>query len=299
MLEQIGTKIVYNNLSDHLRKVLEDKANEAGRYVKYKFAIARKNPDLETRAGGEYLYPQRWALSPVSFDIIDPGDNKRKKIGLVTRLREYGHPDDGFRRIYLDEAWRGILRLDMTNKDDRDTFCYLELHPKLESGLFRDTNMPPIFSRIDEVRQAKKSLTDRENRANAMFAATSMSAKEIQDFACAMGWDEHQDIDILRDNVLELADKDHVFFRNFINDKSIEYRSVIKRAIDNSIIAFQPVESKFVWVTNGQTIAVLDRCEDNKVLDRMSDWVQTSKNGMDIYLRLKEMLLTRKKEVLS
>lgn len=289
MLEQQGTKVVYNNLSEELRKILDDKAAEAGRFIKYKFAIARKNPDIELRTGGEYLYPQRWSLSPVTFDIVDY-DKKRKKIGLVTRLREYGNPDDGFRRVHLEEPWRGVYILDMTDKDDRDTFCYLELHPKLENGLFRDPNMPAVFSRIDEVKQAKKSLTARENRANSMFVATTLTDSETRDFACAMGWDEREDISIIRDRVLEIADKDQEFFKNFINNKSIEYRAVIKRAMDNNIIAFQPVESKFIWTTNGQTIAVLERCEGDKVLDRMSDWVQTSKNGHEVYSKLKGML---------
>lgn len=290
MLEQIGTKVVYNNLSEQLRKDIEDKAAEAGRYIKYRFAIARKNPDPERRPENDYLYPQRWSLSPVTFDIIDPYDKKRKRIGLVTRLKEYGNPDDGFRRVYIEEAWKGIFILDMNDKDDRDTFAYLELHPKLEGGKLRDMNMPPIFSRIDEVKQAKKSLGARENRANAMFAASQMTNNEIQDFACAMGWDEHQEIEIIRDKVLEIADKDDNFFKNFINNKSIEYRAVIKRAIDNNIIAFQPVESKFIWVTNGQTIAVLERCEGNQVLERMSDWIQVSKNGHEVYNKLKALL---------
>lgn len=290
MLEQQGTKIVYNNLSDQLRKDLEDKAAEAGRFIKYKFAIARKNPDVEQRTGGEYLYPQRWALSPVTFDIIDPYDKRRKKIGLVTRLKEYGNPDDGFRRVYLDEPWRGIYILDMNDKNDRDTFCYLELHPKLEGGMFRDPNMPAVFSRVDEVKQAKKSVSAKQDRANAMFIAGTMSTSEVQDFASAMGWDEHEDINVLQDKLLDLADKDSEFFKNFINNKSIEYRAIIKRAMDNNIIAFQPVESKFIWVTNGQTIAVLERCEGDKVLDRMSDWVQTSKNGHEVYSKLKGML---------
>lgn len=291
MLESIGNKVVYNNLSEQLRKELEDKAAELPRFVKYKFSIARKNPDEELRTGGEYLYPFLWALTPVAFDILDY-DKKRKRIGLVTRLREYGAPDDGFRRVKLRESWRGILTLDMTDSNDRDTFAYLELHPKMEGGKFRDVNMPPIFRRIDEVQEARKSLSEKENRANAMFVATSMTNAEIKDFACAMGWDENRDIDIIRDEVLEIADKNSQFFRDFINNKSIEYRAVIKRAMDNNIIAFQPVENKFVWVANGQTIAILDRCEGGveDILRRMSDWVITSKNGQEVFSKMKVML---------
>lgn len=292
MLESIGTKVVYNNLSDQLRKDLEDKLAESPRYINYKFAIARPNPDVEMRVGGDYLYPLRWSLTPVSFDIIDPYDKKRKRIGLVTRLREMGAPDDGFRRILLEEAWRGILRLDKTDANDRDAFACLELHPKLEGGRFRDQNMPAVFKRIDEVQEARKSRSEKENRANAMFVATSMTNAEIMDFACAMGWDENRDIEIIRDEVLELADKNAQFFRDFINNKSIEYRAVIKRAMDNNIVAFQPVENKFIWSSNGQTIAILERCEGGieDVLSRMSDWVITSKNGQEVFSKMKVLL---------
>lgn len=292
MLESTGTKVVYNNLSDQLRKELEDKIAESGRYVKYKFTIARKNPDGELRTGGEYLYPLRWSLTPVAFDITDPYDKKRKRIGLVTRLREFGAPDDGFKRVMLEEVWQGVYTLDLNDANDRDTFAYLELHPKLEGGMFRDPNMPAVFRRIDEVKEARKSLGEKETKANAMFVASSMTTNEIKDFVCAMGWNEHEEIDILRDKVLDIAEKDPIFFRDFINNKSIEYRAVIKRALDNNIIAFQPVENKFVWVSNGQTIAILERCEGGieDVLRRMSDWVVTSKNGQEVYSKMKVML---------
>jgi hypothetical protein len=290
MLDQTGTKPIYNNLSPQLREQLEKKAKEQGKFVKYKFAIAKRNPDGEMKTGGEYLYPLRWALTPVSFYITDPFDGLRKRIGIVHRLKEFGAPDDGFKRVLLDEQFRGILTLDMENMDDQDIFMYLQMHPKLEGGQFRDNNEMAVFRQLDDVKEAKASLTTRENRANAMFVAAQMSLKEIKDFTSAMGWNENDDVSIMRDNVMELADKDPLWFKNFIDNKSIEYRAIIKRAMDNNIIAWQPVENKFVWSGNNQTIAILDRCEDGKVLERMSDWIATSKNGQDVFSKLKAQL---------
>ncbi len=274
---------------------MEKKAKDAGRYIKYKFAIARRNPDQELKTGGEYLYPLRWALTPVTYSITDPGDGMRKRIGIVDRLKEYGAADDGFRRVILEEQFRGILTLDMDNMRDQDVFMYLEMHPKLEGGQFRDNNEMAIFKHIDDVKEAKTSLSVKENRANAMFGASQMTTEEIKDFACAMGWEESEDISIMRDKIMTLADNDPDWFKNFINNKSIEYRAVIKRAMDNKIIAWQPVENKFVWASNNQTIAILDRCEDGKVLERMSDWVITSKNGQDVYSKLKALLFKEAK----
>jgi len=260
MLDQIGTKPVYNNLSPKLREELDKKAKDAGRFVKYKFAIARKNPDTERKTGGEYLYPLRWTLTPVTYTITDPYDNIRKRIGLINQLKEFGAPDDGFRRVVLDEQFRGILTLDMESQEDQDVFMYLEMHPKLEGGRFRDTNDMAVFNRIDELKEAKTALTSKQNRANAMFVATQMTANEVRDFACAMGWNESDEIEIIRNNILEIADSDPEWFKTFINNKAIEYRAVVKRAMDNNIIAWQPVENKFIWSSNGQTIATLDRC---------------------------------------
>jgi hypothetical protein len=295
MLDQIGTKPIYNNLSPKLREQLEKKAAAAGRFVKYKFAIAKRNPDQELKTGGEYLYPLRWTLTPVSYNITDPGDGLRKRIGIINRLKEFGAPDDGFKRVVLEEQFKGILTLDMDSMQDQDMFMYLELHPKLEGGQFRDNNEMAIFKHIDDVKEAKTSLTARENRANAMFGASQMTAQELKDFACAMGWDESQDISIIRDKIMELAEKDPDWFKNFIDNKSIEYRAVIKRAMDNKVIAWQPVENKFIWSSNNQTIAILDRCEDGRVLERMSDWIITSKNGQDVYSKLKAMLFKEAK----
>jgi hypothetical protein len=290
MLDQVGTKPIYNNLSPKLREQLEKKAKEAGRYVKYKFAIARKNPDTEMKTGGEYLYPLRWSLTPVTYNITDPHDGHRKRIGIVDKLKEYGAPSDSFKRVYLDEPFRGVLTLDLEHMPDQDTFMYLEMHPKLENGMFHDKHEMAVFKRIDVVKEAKTELTAMEHQANAMFAASQMSANEIKDFACAMGWDESEDISILRNNIMKLAQGDPQWYKDFINNKSIEYRAVIKRAMDNNIIAWQPVENKFVWSSNNQTIAVLERCEDGKMLERMSDWIMTSKNGQEVYTKLKGLL---------
>lgn len=293
MLDQVGTRPIYNNLSPQLRETLDKAASEGGRFRKYKFAIAKRNPDGELKTGGAYLYPLRWALTPVTFSITDPHDKIRKRIALVKRLKEFGAPDDGFRRVVLDEQFKGVLTIDMENMEDQDMYMYLELHPKLEGGAFRDQNEIAIFKRIDDVKEAKTSLTARENRANAMFVASQMSVKEIKDFACAMAWDEHEDISIIRDKVMGLAENDPQWFKDFIDNKSIEYRAVIKRAMDNNIITWHPVENKFAWSSNNQTIAILERCEDGKVLERMSDWIITSKNGQEVYIKLKGLLIKK------
>lgn len=280
----------YNHLSPQLRKELEDRAAKLGRFIKYKFAIAKKNPDGEKRTGGEYLYPLLYTLTPVTYQIRDPYDLQLKTIGLVAQLKELGAQDDGFHRLVVKEGWQGVYTLDMNKPDDRDMFAWLEMHPKLEGGKFRDENIGAVVTMIDDLADAKRMNTQRNLRIDAMFVASNFTIMQMRDFAAAMNWNEHDDPEILKNNIVALAEQDPEFFRDFVDNKKIEYRAVLKRAMDNNIIAYVPVESKVIWSSNRQTIAVLERVETNNLLDRLCDWVLTSKNGMDIYNRIRAML---------
>lgn len=287
MLEPQGR---FNQLSPELRKELETKANKLGRIIKYKFAIGQMNPDGEQRADGPVIYPSIYQVTPITFTIKDPHDNKIKYIGVPVGLKELGAREDSFKRLNLKGPQRGLLALDMNKAEDRDWFAWLELHPKLENGKFRDPELPPMICLIDEVTIAHQTLADHKLKLDALFVAGSFSAKEVRDFSAAMGWDEAENPTILKKNIIELAERDPAFFRDFVDNKAIQYRATLQRALDNKVIAWVPVESKMVWAGNRQTIAILDRVEDNKLLDRMTDWVQTSKNGMDVYKKIQTLL---------
>lgn len=280
----------YNQLSPQLRKELEDKAAKLGRFIKYKFAIAKKNPDGEKRTGGEYLYPLLYTLTPVTYQIRDPYDLQLKNIGMVARLKEMGAQDDSFRRLQVKEGWQGVYTLDMNKPEDQEVFAWLEMHPKLEGGKFRDTNIGAVVTMVDDLADAKRMNIQRNLRIDAMFVASNFTEKQQRDFAAAMGWNEHEDSEIIKNSIVSLAEQDPEFFRDFVDNKKIEYRAVLKRAMDNNIIAYVPVESKVIWNSNRQTIAILERVETNNLLDRLSDWVLTSKNGMDVYNKIRGML---------
>lgn len=291
MLEAQGK---FNQLSNELRKELDEKAESAGRFIKYKFDISHKNPDGQM-TNGEFLWPQNYTLTPATYAIVDPGDKKLKNIALVGFLKENGAEYDHFLRVTLLEPDMGILTLDMAKQDDRDRFAFIEMHPKMSGGMFRDNESVAVISRIDEVKVASQALNSRTLRINAMYVASQMPMSEVMDFAAAIGWNEHEEAIILREKITALAENDPEWFRNFIDNKSIEYRSAINRARDNNIINWLPVESKFVWASNKQTIAVLDRVEGGNELERMTDWIMTSKNGMEVFTKLKSMLSQKAK----
>lgn len=281
----------FNNLSPELRKRLnEDRAN-VGKVVKYKFYIAKKNPDAQN-TGGELLYPALYTLTPVTYVIMDPGDQLPKNIGLAKGLDQSRLPYEEviIGRVTIPERFCAILSLDLTKIEHIELFEYLEMHPKMEGGKFRDKNIPAMCVRVDELKEAKTKLARRELRSQALTVATRMGEPEVRDFAAAMNWNELDDLDFLREKLTALADTDPEFFRKFIEDPRMEYKAIIRRAIDANVISWLPVEAKFTWTSNGSTIAMLERSEGDKYFEQMADWLMVGKNGAESYKKIKALL---------
>jgi hypothetical protein len=281
----------FNDFSPELRKRLNEARENAGKTVKYKFYIARKNPDGEHRAAGEYIYPAAYNLTPVTFSIIDPGDQRLKQVGMLNGKERYGLIEElRFRRVEITERLQGFLWLDLKVIDHIEMFEYLYLHPKNEAGPFRDKEIPALFTYVDDLKEAKRTLKNRQVRSEALMVATRLQESEVRSFAAAMNWNELEDLDILKDKLTELADRDPDFFRKFMDDPRAEYKATIRRATDANIIAWIPVENKYQWVSNGGTIAMLERTDGDTHFEQMADWFMMHKNGQDTYNKIKKLL---------
>src|ERR1700745_953884 len=147
MLQQAGR---YNDLSPKLIQKINDRIGSFGKKIRYKFDISNEDPHPDNK--GQRIFPFLWTLDPITFTIIDNDEDRKdkqklKRIGIVESLKENGEPEK-FRRIRISERVKGVLELDLTKSEDREDAFYLELHPKLASGLFADKNKRAIVSRI-------------------------------------------------------------------------------------------------------------------------------------------------------
>lgn len=280
-----------NKISPELRKKLNDEYRVAGKVVKYKFYIAHKNPDGQHKQGEDYIFPMLYTLTPVVFFINDGEERKRVKIGLYdTTIRDKDVEEQKFNRVTLRSRDEGVLTLDMEQREHQEIFEYLELHPKNENGFFRDKNIPALFCRMDELKEAKQRLKTKEMRGQAMMVATRMTEQETRNFAASMNWNQFEDYEILKDRMIEIADKDPEFFRKSVEDPAQEYKAVVKMALDANILAWQPVECRYVWGSNNSLLVILDRGAAEKPLDGLADWLMTAKNGPDAYKKIKALL---------
>jgi hypothetical protein len=287
----------FNDLSPKLREELEQKVESFGKSVRYKFDIARPNPDPEKYNGGT-VYPNMYTLDPTKFTIQDSyenrdGKSKTKNIGLVDDgfINDNGLPER-FKKVKVSGSEKAILKLNTAdNRDDFYMAMMLEMHPKLKGGKFADKNLHPIISRIDENAAAREARTERSERLKALNVAQAMSDTELIDFADAMQWDSSENSEILRNKVEELADSNPIYFNDLVQGKSIEYQSLIKQAINKDLISFEHGEYKFMWSGNQQTITNLSPTGKKNEIEKLSEWMQTSGNkGDDLYKKLKSLV---------
>lgn len=302
MLKQVGQ---YNDLSPALLKKLEDKIAGYGNVVLYRFDIERENPD-KTFYNGKTIFPGRYTLDPTVFTITDndekrEGKSKTKTIALI-KSYEYKEETRGykaeFNKIRIPATARGILRLDLTLEEDRETCMCIELHPKLGGGLFYDKSRIAVVTRVDEEQEAVKATEERAAKRKAFNAVADMDYKALQQFADAMNEDSTQKESVLRNWAEEQAEIDPSYFNDLVGSKKLEYLALVKQAIDREIISYDPAENKYTWAGNKQLITTVSPNGDKSDNEKFADYLMTGGDkATEVAKKMKSLVADKKSAV--
>lgn len=280
-----------NDLSPKTRKLLNERISKLGRYVTYRFDIKRKNPDPE-KYNGAYIVPSQYSLDPKKIEIFDDGhENGGRMItcGLVDRTDDKGVPDKFF-YIKLYSYDRCEVNLDLTIPEERQKAMYLEIHPKNTNSMFPNSQIPSVFSRVDEAKESTANRTERSAKVAALNAAMNMSDAEILEFAAAMLW-EDTDLGILRDKVEKEAESDPDKFKKLIDTKKVKYLAAIKKGIDKKKVIHNAAERSFSWNGNGGVMFICSEGSAKTHNEQFADWLMTEEQkAKDVYNKLIEMV---------
>lgn len=302
MLEQEG---IYNDLSPKLREALEKRIESFGNRVRYKFNLERDNPDPQ-KYNGAVIYPSLYNLHPVQWKITDTDESRANKqrlktIGVIksSEQNDKGKIEYRFEKVQIKDTEKGLKEFDLTDPVQADIVASLELHPKLDGGLFQNQQMVPVFSRIDENKKALEERKERSERKKAMDIAEEMTDADIIEFADGMAtdeWNSSQNPLVLRNKVEKLAETHPFMFNDKVKSKKMEVQATIKRAIDSRILAYNPAEGSIAWASTMQQIVALGMNVGTKTdVERFADWIlEAGKKGDDAYKKLKSLV---KKEV--
>lgn len=285
----------YNNLSDGLRKKLETRISGFGKTVRYRFDIRRQLVDPLTKTEDK-IWPSLYTLDPAKFTINDADEKrenveKTKTIALIESVGADGKAER-FAKARVKEPMKGELVLYIQDRPEDYQMCmYLEMHPKNKNGMFPDATKHQVFFRIDELAAATEERKTRSARKVAMDTAEKMSESELRVFADAMLWDRNQDEILLRNMAEDLAENEPDFFNDIVADKKTKILSVIKQALDNKYIQYNPEDGKLSYASTGQTIVVLGENAGLNGWGKYAEWFLTAGDAADgVYKKLEGML---------
>ncbi len=291
MLEQQGN---FNDLSPKLRKEIEDQVTAFGKSVRFKFSIDNPNPD-PLKYNGAIIYPFIYTLQPKTFQITDPYENREgkqkvKSIGIVEKVNEKGQPER-FKAVKIAEKSKGVLFYDLESIEQREYAAYCLLHPKLMGGKFADKSKVSVFSIIDETKLATEQRVLRSAKLEAGIYAAKMSDKEVVEFADAMTWDSSEGMGVLRNKIEDLAEHTPDIFNDLVTNDKMKFQAVVKQALDNNIISYDPIGNNIKWVSTGQVIMQLSVDLEKNEVERGALWFQLGgEQATKVFDKVKSLL---------
>lgn len=263
---------IYNNLPD---EVIAKTKLRPGEVVSYRLVGLSANP----------MDPSRLAIpslkSVPSIDQVwDPVSESYVDIAAVRSVDPDG--THNMHKIYFYGNAGGILTLYGGRAVDQEIHSYLSLCNYNKSKEGRDDTKEPIFELVDENKRSEVERKSRNIKREALNAAADLSADEVRDYIAALGMDDSGKIEILRNQLEEMADKTPAQFMELISNKQAVMKATINRAIAKNVIIFNPEQSRFVW-PNGEVILTVSRTTGGNHIEELVSFCVSSAKGEKVY----------------
>lgn len=298
LLDNIG---VNNDFTPELRKKLEDEVRKMGGsngVIRYKFDIANPDPDPDKK--GQVVFPWLYTLTPKTFFVLDPFEkrpNKQasKKVVLIENTEVVNDNINVTRvkSVKVKQNEKGVFTLRINDSiEDLEMAMYLQLHPANGKGEFKAQNRRSVFEVIDDKAEAQGRTKSRSNRVKALLAVEKMSVAELREFALAMAWEE-SDVDIIRDQAQTIAESSPDVLLNLLdeNNKTVEYKATIQKAVDKNIIYFDNANYSYMYTDTRQVLLAIDLSGDGSTADKLAFWFINGGDKADAaYKKLKASL---------
>lgn len=260
-----------------------------GEIVTFQFVTGKPNPVPKNERGQrdpDIIYnvsiriPTRDTIKTTDGRIIDIGvDPKSDKDGNIrTRFLAIKANDNG--------GFFSVVEGDITTEIFYEFLMLTNLN---ETNQYRDQNVLPLFKQVDPKKEAKMMISRGEAIGTATNAVIAMNVGELRQLAASLNMNSENDIEVLRGDIMRMAIEAPEKFIKIVDNPDMQMKAMVKRALELSLVTYEPVERKFVWNT-GTTIARMDFVEGKDHLDGMVDWIKTHPNGLEVANKLKSLV---------
>lgn len=263
---------IYNNLSE---KLLSSTKIKKGDIVIYKVKAINRNPVNHN----EILIP-----AAVNVPFIDQiwDDETQEYIDIAAIKSVAASGEINYHELWFYGSQGGHLMLKGGIGSDQEIHSYLSLCNFNGSNPNRDTSKEIIFELVDEKAKSEGDRKTRNLKREALNAAADLSAEEVRTYTAALGKDDTKPVEVLRNNLEELADKNPIEFMDIIGNKQAIMKATLNRALTKGVIIFDTEQSRFTW-PNGEVILVVSRTTAGDNVEELLGFCATNAKGEKVY----------------
>jgi predicted nucleic acid-binding protein len=266
---------LFNNISPEL---INQTKLKPGEQVVYRVSGIQPHP----WEPGKFAIPAAKNV-PITDEIYDPIKEEYVSIAAVKSV----NPDGShlFHDIYFFASQGGHLILVGGRASDQEIHTYLTLCNYNGSNPKRDESKEILFEFVDEAAKSEKESKQRNIKREALNLAVDLTAEEVRNYIAALGQDDTDKLEVLRNKLEALADNDPQSFLDLIGNKQALMKATINRAIKKSVIVFDAEQARFAW-PNGEAILTVSRTTGSDHIEELISYCVSSPKGEKVYQTL-------------
>jgi len=192
--------------------------------------------------------------------------------------------------------WRnegGYKRFDPKNARQREQLEFLLISNFNGSNPLRDTSVKALFEVFRPEDKAKKSVDSRMKKIEAITLAAALSESDCREFAASVGWNESDDIYVIKDKILDWCEKDPGGFIEAQSSRDRYVLATIKRAESRGIITRNPLENAWEWSATGELVCTMPRTSQKDMYEGFLGWYMSEDRALRVFQEIESILYGR------
>lgn len=291
----------YNKISNELKK--EIPKLKPGQTVTFQMlnGVVNPEPDQTERQKTPMLYGK--TQIPTNDRIFDPylngGEGGYVDIGVI---ETYGKDSFGNLEVATRLLVPGLGHYQFGGKfsltggkiEDEELFEFLWISNYNAKNQHRDKSKKSYYQPVNILEDSRENIKTTSTLRDALNYAANLEVGEAKQIAASLNWPTYAEDTVLVAKINDFATKFPEQFLNAANSPKTKTKAVVKKALDAGIITFDGI-AKTIHL-GSELLATLTIRDSDNFLNSFADWINTSRNGQEVFDNIKNQVEAKKEE---
>jgi hypothetical protein len=216
-------------------------------------------------------------------------DKFKKDYVSIANIAEV-NPDNSisFRSIQLTANEAGMRTYQCKNPSEREELEYLLLSNFNGDKEGRDDTKTIYFTVYNPGAEKKSAMKGKFDLADAIVKVRDMTVGEVKAYAASRGWDLKQNVETLRADVMNIAERSPRLFLSSIDPEALHINAVVRKAEVDGLITFSVPANGWEWTANGDMIKSFPRSPEFDRYLAFNEWMIEDDNAHPVFETLEK-----------